>query len=141
MNFPLRTSWRYIFSKKNTNAIHIISSITVFGIAVGTAVLLLVLSVFNGFEELLGELFGYFNPQVKIELKEGKFFNIDTSQLAQIKHIDGIRQVSVTLEEIAFFEFDGNQDFGTIKGVDSYFHLINHIDSTIIDGSLHSTRK
>jgi len=134
MNFPLRTSWRFIFSKKNTNAIHIISSITVFGIAVGTAALLLVLSVFNGFEELLGELFGYFNPQVKIELKEGKFFQIDTTQLAQIKGIDGIRQVSVTLEEVAFFEFDGNQDFGTIKGVDQYFHSINHIDSTIIDG-------
>jgi len=134
MNFPLRTSWRYIFSKKDTNAIHIISSITVFGIAVGTAALLLVLSVFNGFEELLGELFGYFNPQVKIELAEGKFFLIDTTELAQIKGINGIRHVSVTLEEVAFFEFDGNQDFGTIKGVDKNFHLINHLDSTIIDG-------
>lgn len=134
MNFPLRTSWRYIFSKKNTNAIHIISIITVFGIAVGTAALLLVLSVFNGFEKLLGELFGYFNPAVKIELKEGKFFQIDTTQLAQLRAIDGISQVSVTLEEVAFFEFDGSQDFGTIKGVDNYFHQINHLDSTIIDG-------
>ncbi len=134
MNFPIHTSWRYIFSKKSTNAIHIISGVTVFGIAVGTAALILVLSVFNGFEDLLGELFGYFNPEIKIELKEGKFFQVDTAKLAQIKAIKGIKEVSVTIEEVAFFEYDGNQDFGTIKGVDDNFAHINHIDSTIVDG-------
>lgn len=134
MNFPLKTSWRYIFSKKSTNAIHIISSITVFGIAIGTAALIVVLSVFNGFEDLLGDLFGYFNPQIKIELNEGKFFKIDSSQIAQIKAIDGIQYVSTTIEEVAFFEYDGSQDVGTIKGVDEQFSLINHIDSTVING-------
>ncbi len=134
MNFPIRTSWRYIFSKKSTNAIHIISSITVFGIAVGTAALLIVLSVFNGFEELLGEMFGYFNPPIKIELKEGKFFTIDSADVIKLRAIEGVQHVAVTIEEVAFFEFDGNQDFGTIKGVDDNFRQINHLDSTLIDG-------
>ncbi len=135
MNLPGKIALKYVFSKKKTNAIHIISGVTVFGISIGTAALLLVLAVFNGFEDLLGTLFGYFNPDIKIEVRQGKFFPVDRTTLEAIRHIPGVEHASVTIEEVAFFEYEKSQDFGTIKGVDSAFHLINHIDSTILDGT------
>lgn len=134
MNFPLLIARRYLFAKRSTNAINIITGISVFGIAVGTAALLLVLSVFNGFEDLLGGLFGYFNPEVKITPAKGKTFQPDSVALARLRGLPGVLLVSETLEEIAFFEYEGSQDFGVMKGVDSLFAHVNGIDSTLKEG-------
>ena len=71
MRFPLLIARRYLFAKRSTNAINIITGISVLGVAIGTAALILVLSVFNGFEDLLSGLFGYFNPEVKIMPAKG----------------------------------------------------------------------
>ncbi len=104
------------------------------GIAIGTAALILVLSVFNGFEDLLGGLFGHFNPEIKVTPAKGKTFEADSLFLSKINQVDGIGVISQTLEEIAFFEYEGAQDFGTLKGVDAAFQEINRIDSTIREG-------
>ena len=103
MNWPLKIARRYLFARKSTNAINIISGISVFGISVGTAALILVLSVFNGFEDLITGLFNSFNPDVKITPAQGKTFTPDTTQLAQLKALGGVSFVSQTLEEVAFF--------------------------------------
>lgn len=134
MNIPLLFARRYLFARRSTNAINIITGISVGGIAIGTAALILVLSVFNGFEDLLGGLFGYFNPELKITATKGKTFPADSLVLTRIKGIQGVTVVSQTLEEIAFFEYEGAQDFGTLKGVDEYFARVNDIDSTIREG-------
>ena len=134
MNFSWTIARRYLFAKKSTNAVNLITGIAVFGIAVGTAALLLVLSVFNGFEDLLSGLFGYFSPDIKVEAAKGKFFGADSSQIAQIRALPGVRFASETVEEIAFFEYNGSQDFGTIKGVDQWFAAVTSIDSTIREG-------
>jgi lipoprotein-releasing system permease protein len=134
MQLPLFFARRYLFARRSTNAINIITGISVGGIAIGTAALVLVLSVFNGFEDLLGGLFGYFNPEVKITATKGKTFGVDSLQLAQIRALPGVAAVSETLEEIAFFEYQGSQDFGMLKGVDAYFSAVNGIDSTIREG-------
>jgi lipoprotein-releasing system permease protein len=134
MQIPFFFARRYLFAKRSTNAINIITGISVGGIAIGTAALILVLSVFNGFEDLLGGLFGYFNPEVKVTPAKGKTFAVDSAQLAQIRAIPGVWVASETLEEIAFFEYGGAQDFGTLKGVDSLFSVVNGIDSTIREG-------
>ena len=134
MNLPFRIARRYLFSKKSTNAINIISGISVFGLSIGTAALVLVLSVFNGFEDLITGLFSNFNPDIKVLPAEGKTFEVDSTQLAQIKALKGIAYVSQTLEEIAIFEYKGTQDIGTLKGVDEYFKAVTQIDSTIVDG-------
>jgi lipoprotein-releasing system permease protein len=129
MNLPLLISRRYLFAKRSTNAINIITSISVLGIAIGTAALILVLSVFNGFEDLLSNLFGHFNPELKITAAKGKTFDADSLVLTKLRSLPGVEVVSETLEEIAFFEHDGSQDFGVLKGVDKYFARVNGIDS------------
>jgi len=129
MNLPLLISRRYLFAKRSTNAINIITGISVLGMAIGTAALILVLSVFNGFEDLLANLFGHFNPELKITPAKGKTFEVDSFVLVKMRALPGVEIVSETLEEIAFFEHDGSQDFGVLKGVDSLFARVNGIDS------------
>ena len=134
MNLPLNIAKRYLFAKKSTNAINIISGISVFGISVGTAALILVLSVFNGFEDLITGLFSNFNPDVKVIPAKGKTFRADSLQIASLTELRGIEYVSQSLEEIAFFEYKGTQDFGMLKGVDQYYHAVTRIDSTVREG-------
>lgn len=134
VKLPLLFARRYLFAKRSTNAINIITGISVGGIAIGTAALILVLSVFNGFEDLLGGLFGYFNPELKITATKGKTFEADSATLVRLRGIEGVSVVSQTLEEIAFFEYEGAQDFGTLKGVDAAFARVNDIDSTVREG-------
>ncbi len=134
MNIPLLFSRRYLFARRSTNAINIITGISVVGVAIGTAALVLVLSVFNGFEDLLAGLFGHFNPEVKVTPAKGKTFAPDSLVLSNIRALPGVLVVSETLEEIAFFEYDNSQDFGVLKGVDSLFARVNNIDSTLREG-------
>jgi lipoprotein-releasing system permease protein len=134
VNIPFLFARRYLFARRSTNAINIIAGISVFGISVGTAALILILSVFNGFEDLLSGLFGYFNPEIKITAAKGKTFEVDSLTLEKIRSLPGVFVVSETLEEIAFFEYEGSQDFGVLKGVDGYFARVNDIDSTIREG-------
>ena len=134
MHFSLLIARRYLFAKRSTNAINIITSISVLGVAIGTAALILVLSVFNGFEDLLTDLFGHFNPEVKVTPAKGKTFPVDSLVLGRLRALPGVLYVSETLEEIAFFEYEGSQDFGSLKGVDSLFARVNGIDSTLREG-------
>jgi lipoprotein-releasing system permease protein len=134
VNFSLLVARRYLFAKRSTNAINIITGISVFGVAIGTAALILVLSVFNGFEDLLAGLFGHFNPEVKVVPAKGKTFAPDSTTLVLLRNINGVAVMSETLEEIAFFQYEGSQDFGVLKGVDDNFPKVNGIDSTLREG-------
>ncbi|MCO6493140.1 MAG: ABC transporter permease [Phaeodactylibacter sp.] len=134
MNLSLRIARRYLFAKKSTNAINIITGIAVFGIAVGSAALVLVLSVFNGFEDLITTMYSNFNPDIKVTPARGKTFGADTVMLEKLLALDGVQQVSRTLEEVAFFEYKDNQDFGTLKGVDENFNKVVGIDTTVKEG-------
>ncbi|MBK9336448.1 MAG: ABC transporter permease [Lewinellaceae bacterium] len=134
MNLSLLIARRYLFARRSTNAINVIAGISVFGISVGTAALILILSVFNGFEDLLSGLFGYFNPEVKVSPARGKTFVVDSLTIDKLRRLPGVFVVSETLEEIAFFEYEGSQDFGVLKGVDEYFARVNGIDSTVREG-------
>jgi lipoprotein-releasing system permease protein len=132
MNLSLLIARRYLFAKRSTNAINIITGISVLGVAIGTAALVLVLSVFNGFEDLLSDLFGHFNPALKITAQQGKTFQADSIALVQLRALPELEVVSETLEEIAFFEHEGAQAFGVLKGVDMQFARVNGIDSDTI---------
>lgn len=134
MNLSFFFARRYLFAKRSTNAINIITGIAVGGIAIGAAALVLVLSVFNGFEELLGGLIGYFDPPVKVTPAKGKTFVADSTLIANIRALPGVAVVSESLEEIAFFEYEGAQTSGTLKGVDEAFVRLNKIDTTIQEG-------
>lgn len=131
MNLPFKFARRYVFSKKSTNAINIISGIAVFGIAIGSMALIIIMSVFNGFESLLGGFIGNFKPDVKITAIEGKVFVPDSSLLKKIRLLDGVTAVSQTLEEIALLEYDGTQIIADIKGVDNSYTQVTAIDTCL----------
>ena len=134
MNLPALFARRYLFARRSTNAINIITGISVVGIAIGTAALILVLSVFNGFEDLLSGLFGYFNPEIKVTPAKGKTFQADSLELVKIRDLQDVAVLSETLEEIAVFEYEGPQASGILKGVDDHFARVNDIDSTLREG-------
>lgn len=135
MRFPLNVALRYLFGKKSTSAINIITGVSIVGIGVGTAALILVLSVFNGFESLLSGLMNTVNADLKIEPVRGKTFEPDTAVLRKIRELPEVRSVSLTLEETAMVEYDGNQDFCVLKGVDENYASTTTIDSAIIQGT------
>lgn len=134
MNIAAKIAQRYLFSRRSTNAINIISGIAIFGVAIGTASLILILSVFNGFEDLFLSLYNNFNPDVTITAAKGKTFEADSVFMHDIYLIDGIELVSQTLEEKALFDYKKNKDFGLLKGVDMYYSMVTGIDSTVRDG-------
>lgn len=131
MNLPIKFARRYLFAKRSTNAINIISGITVLGLAIGTAALIIVLSVFNGLGDLIKSMSSSFTPDVKIAAVRGKVFVPDEDKLLKINALPGVTYISKTLEEIALFEYRKNNTFGTIKGVDNNFHKVTGVDSTL----------
>ena len=135
MYLPLRFAVRYVFSKKTTNVINIISMLSVFGITLGSASLIILLSVFNGFEDILRDLMGVYKPDLHVSVKEGKVFSISDEKLKALGKEKGVIVYSKILEEIALFEYDGVQNIGNIKGVDEQFLSVSSLDSTIQRGS------
>jgi lipoprotein-releasing system permease protein len=134
MNFPLYIAKRYLFSRKKRNAINIISGISVIGVAVGTMSLVIVLSVFNGFDKVIKSLISSFDPDLKITLIEGKVFDPDSANKTGIVNLPGILEVSEVLEETALLRYDQRQYIATIKGVDEKFGNTSGIDTMIVDG-------
>lgn len=134
MNLPAKMAWRYLFARKSTNAINIITLIAAFGVAIGAAALLLLLSVFNGFEDLFLDLFNNLNPDVRVVVREGKTFELDKETLAGLYELEGVEVISQTLEETAIFSYDEKQSAAHIKGVDEHYPAINGIDTMVRDG-------
>lgn len=134
MNFPFYIAKRYLFSKKSHNIINIISGISVAGVTVGTLALIVVLSVFNGFEELVKSLFNTFNPDLIITIKEGKTFNVSDLPSEKIKSIPGIVSFSEIVEENALLKYKTEQYIVTLKGVSEDYLSNNPLDTMLIDG-------
>lgn len=99
MKFPFFIARRYLFAKKSHNAINIITLVSVIGVAVGTMALVVVLSVFNGFEKLILSLFNAFNPDMEIRLKEGKVFSVEDLPLEELRNIPGIALIVKCLKK------------------------------------------
>jgi len=130
--FPFST--RYLFGKKSTQAINIISGVSVLGIGIGTAALILVLSVLNGFEDLIKGLFNSFNPDLKITLERGKTFEQDPAEYSALLQTANVRSVSAFLEETALLEYKDIKDFATLKGVDTAYALHSNILTKMDEG-------
>jgi lipoprotein-releasing system permease protein len=125
---------RYLLSKKSHNLINVISAISVIGLAIGTFALIVVLSVFNGFESVIKSLYGVFNPDFEITALKGKTFSIDSIPQEKIKAINGIIDYSEVVEEDALFKYGDKQFIGKIKGVDENFSSLSGVDSMVVDG-------
>ncbi len=134
MNFPFFIARRYLFAKKSQNTINLISAITVFGVAVGTMALIVVLSVFNGFDALVHSLFNSFNSDLKIVIHEGKRFPNDLASIQDLKKMPGVLYLTEVVEENALLKYGKKQYIATIKGVSKDYVKMSGIDTMIIDG-------
>ena len=131
MNFPFFIAKRYFLTSKKRNFVHIISWISLLGIAVGSAALILVLSVFNGFEDLILKMYNSFDPHIKIISAEGKVFNphnitINDSEIAEKAFI---------LEERVLLKYQDKKFIAKIKGVSSSYRGLTSFDSLLFEGN------
>ena len=134
MNLPFYISKRYLVSKKTQNAINIISGISVFGVAVGTMALIVILSVFNGFDELIKSLYSTFDPEIKITLSEGKTFSPSLPAFSEVRNHENVQYFSEVLEENVLLRYGERQYIATMKGVDDEFVNLTGIDTMIVEG-------
>ena len=132
--FAFRIARRYLFSKKSHNAINIISGISATGVAIGTMALIVVLSVFNGFESIITDMFSAFDPDLKITLTEGKTFDINTTEFNTLRKMKSVAVFTEVVEENALLRFKEKQMPGTVKGVSESFKDLTQIDSILYDG-------
>lgn len=141
MNFPFYIARRYLFSKKSTNAINVISIISMVGIAVATMALVIVLSVFNGFHDLVASFFTSFDPQLQVVPTLGKDAPTDDPILVKIKQLPQIDIATECVEDQALAIFNDKQAMVKIKGVEDNFNELTHITEILYgDGeySLHA---
>ena len=132
MNFPFFVARRYLFSKKSTHAINIISAISVVGVAVATMALVVTLSVFNGFHDLVASFFTTFDPQLKIVPVKGKTVAADDPLLAKVKVLPEVEVSMESVEDQALAVYQGRQAMVNIKGVESNFEQLTHIDEILL---------
>ena len=136
MRVPLQIARRYLFGKKKTNAINYITGISVVGIAIGTSALILILSVFNGFESLTKKYLDSFNPDMLILPVSGKYFEISEEQYAGLNSNEEVENFSKVIEEVAHFEYNSRQLIGIIKGVDDRYIDVTRLDEAISSGEV-----
>jgi lipoprotein-releasing system permease protein len=127
-------TWRYFKAKKSTNAVNIIAWVSISAITVGTASLIIVLSVFNGLEQLVQSLYSAFYTDIRISALKGKFISVPEKDLHYLKGLPGISGYSLTLEDKAMLQYNNNQQIVVLKGVDSNFRNINGIAQNISKG-------
>jgi lipoprotein-releasing system permease protein len=125
---------RYLFAKKSRNAINIISTVSVAGVAVGTMALIIILSVFNGLEGMVNKIFNTFDPDLCITAAKGKVFVPDSAALVKLGEIKGVYAFSLTLEDNAALRYGDKQYIASIKGVDDNYTRVTRIDSSMYDG-------
>ena len=135
MNVSFFIARRYLFSKKSHNAINVISTISVCGIAIATMAMVCVLSIFNGFGGIVEGMFNAFDPDLKITVKEGKVFDYHTPEFEKALQISGIQIISESLEETALFMFEESQVPVLMKGVSEEFKLMADMEKLVLDGS------
>ena len=130
----LKFAWRYFKAKKSTNAINIISWVTAGVIAFSTLCQVLVLSVFNGFEDLVKSLYSNFYSDIKVVPDKGKTFTLTQSQLEQIHTIPGIKGTSLNVEEKALLQNGNQQTVVLLKGVDTNYYKVSGVPQKMYHG-------
>lgn len=139
MHLPLFIARRYLFAKKSHNVINIISAISAVGMAIGTAALIIILSIYNGFDELVKSTLSKVEPDILITPAKGKVFIPEGEAFDRIKANPMIGEYDLILQENVFVDYDGHQGIAKAKGVDSAFEAESPLAEHITNGefSLH----
>jgi lipoprotein-releasing system permease protein len=134
LRFPLFIALRYLFSRKSTQVIHLISGISVLGVMVGTAALLVLLSAFNGLENWVVRLYDAFDPDLKARAVEGRYFEPDSVAWQQLRKLDDLQEVIPVMEANALALYGDASFICTMKGVGDGFLRMSGVDSMMTDG-------
>ena len=134
MNFSIYIARRYLFSRKKTNLINLISAISVGGLVVGTMGLLIGLSGFNGFDSLIKSLFSSFDPEISITVREGKMFSATGPSFDELRRMPEVANYAEIIEDNALLRYKDRQIFATIKGVSEAYLQFSGIDSMLTEG-------
>ena len=132
MNFPFFVARRYLFSKKSTHAINVISGISAVGVSVATMALVVTLSVFNGFHDLVASLFTNIDPQIKVTPVKGKSAPADDPILTKIRQLPQVEVATETVQDIALATYNGRQAMVVVKGVQDNFDSLTHIKDILM---------
>ncbi len=127
-------AWRYFKAKKSINAINIIAGTSIAAMVIGTAALILVLSVFNGFEDLVKSLYSSFYTDLKISPASGKNITVTAQQLQRLKNINGVKNYSLVVEEKALVQNGEYQSVMYLKGVDENYRYVTGVADHIVKG-------
>ena len=135
MNTSIYIAKRYLFSSKKMHAINIISGISMVGVLIGSMALIIILSAYNGLEDVILSLYSNFSPEIKIEPRVGKTFDPNTAYFHSLKGDPRVFSYYEVLAEKALVKYDGKPFIGTLKGVSEDFMLNTKLDSIIQTGS------
>jgi lipoprotein-releasing system permease protein len=135
LNTSVYIAKRYLFSGKKMHAINIISGISMLGVLVGSAALIIILSVFNGFEKVILSLYSNFTPEIKIETRLGKTFDPNTPYFNALHKDASLFSFTEVLQEKALIRYGDKPLIGIIKGVSDDFLKNKQLDSTVQNGS------
>ena len=127
-------AWRYLFAKKQFNAIHIITTISSIAVGVVTAAMICVMSVMNGFGTMVEQMFSQFDPDIRITAQNGKSFHLSPEAKDQLLALPEVNLLSESIEETALIYFEDKQTPVQLMGVDSVFDSLTDIDNIITDG-------
>jgi lipoprotein-releasing system permease protein len=136
MDLSYRIAKRYFFSRSKRSFISLIARIAMAGVGVGTMAMVVVLSVFNGMEDLNRRIFKTFDSDIKISPAEGKRFTVPDSLLRKIRAVEGVHYITQVIEDNALARYGNQQTIIRLKGVDSSFIERGQLDSALIEGSL-----
>ena len=134
MRVELKIAWRYLFAKKQFNAIHIITAFSSAAVGVVSAAMICVLSVMNGFGTMVEQMFSQFDPDLRITSQIGKSFSLNQEKKEQLLSLPCVDVLSECIQETALIEFNDKQMPVQLMGVDSAFARLTNIENTITDG-------
>ena len=134
MNTAFFIAKRYFFSRKKKNFINVISILSMSIVGFATIALVVVLSVFNGLEDLIRSLYNTFDPEIKITAAKGKSFEVDSAFLNKIRQVEGVDIITEVIEDWAHMRHNKNEKLVIVKGVSSNFEHHHRMDSVIVEG-------
>ncbi len=135
MNLPFYIARRYFVAKKSTNAVNLITGISILGVTVGTAAMIAVLSGFNGLESLIRSFYNTFDPDLKIEATTGKYLVGDSTTFSALADLPEVDAYCLVLEDKALMQFRDKEYIATIKGVDNQYSTVTRFTETINRGN------
>ncbi len=134
MTLIWQLAWRYLRGKRAGNAVPVLSRISMLAIAVGSGAMIVLFSVFNGFEDLIKDLYKAFYPEIKITTARGKFYSLPPEKIASLKRVNGVETFTFVIEDNVLISSNDVQRIATLKGVDAAYNNVNNLEPYIYDG-------